>query len=84
VARYRDPFICRRRTADELEPDVPKVETLAGMFGLPRFKTSDEKLVKETYNCRSETAAAKPSFRDTWMEARHYINPVAAIYGPAW
>ena len=81
---YRGPFLRRPNAAGEGDEAVPKLEALAGVFGLLPFWAKDEKLAKSTYNCRSETAATKPSFRDAWKKAQHCIIPAAAIYEPDW
>ena len=41
-------------------------------------------MTKHTFNCRSETAAEKPSFRDAWRKSQHCVIPVEAIYEPDW
>jgi putative SOS response-associated peptidase YedK len=81
---YRGPFI--RRLHDHDEPGVEEkgIEALAGVFGLLPFWSKDEKLAKSTYNCRSETASTKPSFRDAWKRGQHCIIPAASIYEPDW
>jgi putative SOS response-associated peptidase YedK len=60
------------------------VEALVGMFGLLPFWAKDTKLARSTYNCRSETAASKPSFRSAWAKAQHCIIPCTAFYEPDW
>ena len=41
-------------------------------------------LFRYTYNARSETVAAKPSFRSAWRRAQHCIVPAEAIWEPDW
>jgi putative SOS response-associated peptidase YedK len=81
---YRGPFIRRLRDHDEPGAEEKGIEALAGVFGLLPFWSKDEKLAKSTYNCRSETAATKPSFRDAWKRGQHCIIPAASIYEPDW
>lgn len=59
-------------------------ELLLGSFGLIPHWTTDTKIVRSTYNARSETAAEKPSFRDSWRAGRHCIIPADAFYEPDW
>ncbi len=81
---YQGLFLRRPHAGDAGDEAVPELEALAGIFGLLPFGAKDEKLAKSTYNCRSETAATKPSFRDAWKRAQHCIIPTAAIYEPDW
>ena len=76
--QYEAPFI---RRADEVEH---RREALLGQFGLLPHWTKDPALGRRTYNARSETAAEKPSFRDSWRLGRRCIVPAEAIYEPCW
>ena len=55
-----------------------------GVFGLIPAWAQDPKIARHTYNARSETVAAKPSFRDAWRQAQHCIVPAEAIFEPDW
>ncbi len=55
-----------------------------GVFGLIPAWAQDPKIARHTYNARSETVAAKPSFRDAWRRAQHCIVPAEAIFEPDW
>lgn len=79
---YTGPFIRRAEHVDD-ESSV-SVEALQGAFGLIPTWSKDTKIVRSTYNCRSETASHKPSFRTAWRKAQHCIIPAAAIYEPDW
>lgn len=69
----------------DVDADSPApVEGLAGSFGLIPSWSKDTKIARHTYNCRSETASQKPSFRTVWRKAQHCIIPAAAIYEPDW
>lgn len=81
---YMGPFIRLPIAADPYDEAAPEFEALAGMFGLLPFWAKDTKLARNTYNARSETAAAKPSFRSAWKEAKHCIVPAVAIFEPDW
>lgn len=59
-------------------------ELLLGSFGLIPHWATDTKIARSTYNARSETAAEKPSFRDSWRAGRHCIIPADAFYEPDW
>lgn len=64
--------------------DTGGLSVSTGTFGLLPHWAKDGKLARHTYNCRSETAAKKPSFRAAWRQARHCIIPAEAIYEPDW
>lgn len=81
---YMGPFIRLPIASDPHDGAAPEFEALAGIFGLLPFWAKDTKLARNTYNARSETAAAKPSFRAAWKEAKHCIIPAVAIYEPDW
>ena len=51
------------------------------MFGMvPHW--ADVKLARQTYNARSETVAAKPTFRNAWKRRQFCIVPAASFYEP--
>ncbi|WLG57707.1 SOS response-associated peptidase family protein [Pseudomonas extremorientalis] len=79
---YTGPFIRRAEHVDD-ESSAP-VEALQSAFGLIPTWSKDTKIVRRTYNCRSETASQKQSFRTAWRKAQHCIIPAAAIYEPDW
>lgn len=81
---YIGPFIRCAEHVDE-EAKSPAInEVVSGAFGLIPFWSKDTKIARSTYNCRSETASEKPSFRTAWRKARHCIIPATAIYEPDW
>lgn len=81
---YTGPFI-RRAEHVEVDGESPApLEVLSGLFGLIPFWSKDTKIARKTYNCRSETADTKPSFRTAWKKAQHCIIPAAALYEPDW
>jgi len=53
-------------------------------FGLIPHWAKDAKIVRSTYNARSETVAAKPSFRHAWQHGQLCIIPAEAIYEPCY
>jgi len=63
---------------------VPALEVLTGLFGLLPHWARDAKLVRHTYNARSETVHEKPSFRDAWRQAQHCVIAADAIFEPDW
>jgi len=81
---YLATFIRRPREADVGDEAVPERETLPGLFGLIPHWATDVNIGRQTYNARSETVAAKPSFRDAWKNAQHCIIPVDAFFEPDW
>jgi putative SOS response-associated peptidase YedK len=59
-------------------------EVVAGAFGLVPRWAKDVKSGRATYNARSETVAAKPTFREAWQRGQHCIVPADAFYEPDW
>lgn len=53
-------------------------------FGLVPAWAKDVKIVRSTYNARSETIGDKPSFRDAWRRGQLCIIPAEAIYEPSY
>lgn len=81
---YLGPFIRRHPLADVGVEAVPACEALLGLFGLVPHWSTDTKITKSTYNCRFETAAIKPSFREAYRRNQRCIIPADAIYEPDW
>lgn len=81
---YPAGFVRRHHHADVGDEAVPKREALSGLFGLVPRWSLDTKITRHTYNARSETVAAKPSFRDAWKHAQHCIIPADAFFEPDW
>lgn len=81
---YVGSFIRRHPLAEVGDEAVPPLEALTGMFGLVPHWSADTKIVRHTYNARSETVAVKPSFRDAWKHGQHCIIPAEAFYEPDW
>jgi putative SOS response-associated peptidase YedK len=61
--------------------DAP-FEPVAARFGLLPGWARDDKLMRHTYNARSETVAEKPSFRNAWRRRQFCLIPVQAFYEP--
>jgi putative SOS response-associated peptidase YedK len=76
---YNAPFIVR---PDDKE-GVTR-EALVGQYGIVPNWSKDLMLGRKTYNCRSETAAEKPSFREAWCKRRWCIVPAEELYEPCW
>ncbi len=81
---YLGAFIRRHPHADVGDDAVPTNEALTGLFGLVPHWSQDTKIVKHTYNARSETVAVKPSFRDAWRKGQRCIIPADAFFEPDW
>jgi putative SOS response-associated peptidase YedK len=81
---YAGVFIRQHPHGNVLDEAVPEREALTGLFGLVPHWATDTKIVRQTYNARSETVAVKPSFRDAWKRSQHCIIPAEAIYEPDW
>ncbi len=73
---YLAPIIRRARDADEFE-------TVNACFGMvPHW--ADMKLVRNTYNARTETVAEKASFRNAWKKKQFCIIPAANFFEPCY
>ncbi len=81
---YLGPFIRSHPHAGVGDGAVPATEALNGLFGLVPHWATDTKITKSTYNCRSETAAEKPSFRDAYKRNQRCIIPADAFFEPDW
>jgi putative SOS response-associated peptidase YedK len=81
---YLGTFIRKHAHADVGDEAVPAREAMNGLFGLVPHWATDATITKSTYNCRSETAAEKPSFRDAYKRNQRCIIPADAIYEPDW
>ena len=81
---YLGAFIRKHPHADSGDDAISEREAVPGVFGLLPNWATDSKLARSTYNARSETVAAKPSFRDAWKKSRHCVIPAVAIYEPDW
>lgn len=76
---YMAPFIKKPR------PDASYGDRTAalGMFGMvPHW--ADTKLSRQTYNARTETVAAKPTFRTAFKHGNFCVIPVESIYEPCY
>jgi putative SOS response-associated peptidase YedK len=78
---YNAPFIVRPDDKAELAAGR---HALVGQYGLVPEWSRDLLLGRKTYNCRSETAAEKPSFRKAWRKRRWCIVPAEELYEPCW
>jgi putative SOS response-associated peptidase YedK len=80
---YAGSFIRRPRPEDH-GGEPPDREAMAGVFGLIPHWARDMTIARHTYNARSETVTAKPSYRDAWRLGRRCIIPADAFYEPDW
>jgi putative SOS response-associated peptidase YedK len=54
-----------------------------GMFGMvPHW--AEPKLARQTYNARTETVAAKPSFRNAYRRHQFCVVPVSSFFEPSY
>lgn len=53
-------------------------------FGLLPGWAKDTKIVRSTYNARSETVGEKPSYRHAWKHGQLCIIPADAIFEPCY
>jgi putative SOS response-associated peptidase YedK len=54
------------------------------IFGMIPHWSRDTKIVRSTYNARSETVAEKASFKTAWKNARFCLIPMEQYYEPNW
>lgn len=58
-----------------------EIDVIPAVFGMvPSW--ADMKLSRQTYNCRTETAATKPSFRNAWKKNQFCIVPAENFFEP--
>lgn len=72
-------FVIRR--ADKAALDR---EGKVGQYGLLPDWADNTAFGRKTYNCRSESAASKPSFRDAWKQGRRCVIPSRRLFEPCW
>jgi len=53
-------------------------------FGLIPSWAKDTKIVRSTYNARSESVGEKPSFRDAWKRGQLCIIPAEVLFEPCY
>lgn len=74
---YQAPILRRAPGYDK------QIECLPACFGLlPHW--ADPKLVRSTYNARSETVDSKASFRHAWRRRQFCIIPASALFEPSY
>jgi putative SOS response-associated peptidase YedK len=54
------------------------------LFGLVPRWAKDRSFGKRTYNARSETVAAKPSYRMAWRQRKFCLVPMEQCFEPCW
>ena len=89
IGRHNQP-----KWAAEIYPRAPgpfvrstpsgKLELIVGTWGLIPPWAKTPKLTYATNNCRSEEAAAKPTFRDAWRKEQRCIIPAVSFDEPNW
>jgi putative SOS response-associated peptidase YedK len=72
---YRAPVMVMNKTGSRLIAE-------AAVFGLVPPWAKDLKIVRSTYNARSETVAEKPSFRSAWKKRQFCLVPVQGFFEP--
>lgn len=60
------------------------IDLMVGTWGLIPPWAKSPKLKFATNNCRSEEAAAKPTFRDAWQKGQRCIIPAVSFDEPNW
>ncbi len=64
--------------------DGTVLELVVGQWGLIPTWSQTPRLTYATNNCRSEEAAAKPSFKDAWRHGQRCIIPASSFDEPCW
>ena len=64
------------------DDDTGKRVAEPAVFGMIPHWSRDTKIVRSTYNARSETVAEKPSFRTAWSKGRFCLIPMRWYYEP--
>jgi putative SOS response-associated peptidase YedK len=84
--RYQGTFVRRPPEAGSGDEAVPRLEAVAGRWGLVPANTRDaaRQLKLSTFNARVEGAARSFTFGGAWRRAQHCIIPAEAIYEPDW
>lgn len=81
-------FVRRPAAAGEGDPAVPRVEAVAGRWGLVSALTPRAKLPQaeklSTFNSRSDRVARSFTFGNAWKRGQHCIVPATAFYEPDW
>lgn len=72
---YRAPMMVMNQTGTRLVAE-------AAVFGLVPPWAKDQKIVRSTYNARSETVAEKPAFRTAWKKRQFCLVPVLGFFEP--
>lgn len=62
----------------------PPLRAEPARFGLLPPWARDDRLMRQTYNARSETVAEKPSFRSAWRRRQFCLIPVMAWFEPSY
>lgn len=81
---YVAPYLVKDECNKTKEKEENAFTVKLGRFGLLPHWATDEKFGRNTFNCRSETASSKPSFRSAWNKGQHCVIPTTAIYEPDW
>ena len=74
---YAAPILIQSRSSGRIAAGLAR-------FGLIPPWAKDDKISRHTYNARSETVAAKPSYRHAWQQAQFCILPVEQFAEPRY
>jgi putative SOS response-associated peptidase YedK len=74
---YRAPLVV-------VGPQSGRVACGLARFGLIPHWASDDRIARQTYNARSETAADKPSFRGAWRARQFGLVLVDDFFEPSY
>lgn len=65
-------------------PKTRQAEWREVTFGMVPKWSDDRKIVRSTYNARSETVDQKPSFKNAWQQSQFALIPVQMIFEPRY
>lgn len=89
IGRHNQPQLARELFPRSLGPFLRldgngELQLVVGTWGLIPSWSNSPVLKYSTCNCRSEEAAAKPTFRDAWRRGQWRIVPALVFYEPCW
>ncbi len=89
IGRHNQPKWAREQFPRALGPFLRTgegggLDLIVGTWGLIPSWSKSPILKYSTNNCRSEEAAAKPTFRDAWRKGQRCIIPAVSFDEPCW
>lgn len=84
--RRTSHFLRATPESDPHDEAVPPLEYVVGRWGMypPWLKEETKYKRLSTWNCVSETAATKPTFKHAWNQRQRCVIPAKAFFEPHW